>query len=247
MTDSTVNSAIAILTTTDKASRIQTVNARDLHKALGVKTNFRDWVKRTIKALGLVEGVDFIRPELRSDLSVNTGRGRRAKEYHLTLSSAQRVTVSGNTDTGKAIWDYLKEAEAIALREAAESMQLARRRMVARIAGTPTNKSFNTVLTESREREGKATQGHHHANEARMVDSIVLGRDSYAVKREMGLKKGETVRDRMTERQLRVLKMLEEHNKNLLQGAMDLEGWAITRESRKRQLQFLHDTLTLMR
>lgn len=239
MTD---NTAIAILTATTDGG-IPTVSARDLHKALEIKTPFATWIKRAIKAQGFVEDKDF----LLSNFGKQTRGGHNRIEYHLTMKTARWIVTASNSELSAIVRDHIDEMIEIAHRRAADEVKISTRRMIARLAGTPTNKSFNAVLTESREREGKKTLGYHHANEARMVDSIVLGRDSYAVKRELGLKKGETVRDRMDDRQLRVLKMLEEHNRNLLQGAMDLEGWSITRESRKRQLQFLHDTLTLMR
>lgn len=217
MTDKQANAAIAILTAqTSKDESIPTVNARDLHGALGVKTNFRDWVKRTIKALGLVEGVDFIRPDLRPDLSVNTGRGRRAKEYHLTLSAAQRIAVSGNTDTGKAIWDYLKEVEAIAKREAAELSALAAKRMIARVTGKPVNLTMNASLERHRHALGKPCRSTTFSNEASMLDTIVLGMHPKKWKEQNGIAPADSVRNHMSAEQLELLAHLEDNNAKMM-------------------------------
>ena len=38
----------------------KTVNARDLHAFLEVKTRFNDWIERRIADFGFVESVDFV-------------------------------------------------------------------------------------------------------------------------------------------------------------------------------------------
>ncbi len=39
---------------------INSVSARDLHKALEVKKDFSDWIKAQVKRAGLEENIDFI-------------------------------------------------------------------------------------------------------------------------------------------------------------------------------------------
>lgn len=211
------NSTVSILTTsTGQGEGIPTVNARDLHAGLGVKTQFRDWVRRTIKALGLVEGVDFIHPELRSNLSENTGRGRRAKAYHLTLSAAQRIAVSSNTDVGRALWDYLKEAEEIARRESAELLKQAQRRLVARVSGKELNGALNDAVKRVREKQGKKAAAFHFSNEATMVDTIALGQHPKAWKAERGIAPADGVRNHMNADTLDLVAFLERTNANMM-------------------------------
>ena len=50
---------IALSAATIGGEEIQTVNARDLHAFLGVKTEFKDWIARRIKDFGFVENTDF--------------------------------------------------------------------------------------------------------------------------------------------------------------------------------------------
>ena len=38
----------------------ETVNARELHEFLGVKTRFNDWVTKRIKKYGFLENQDYI-------------------------------------------------------------------------------------------------------------------------------------------------------------------------------------------
>ena len=54
-----MNEIIALSAANIGGEQIQTVNARDLHAFLGVKTEFKDWIARRIKDFGFVENTDF--------------------------------------------------------------------------------------------------------------------------------------------------------------------------------------------
>lgn len=84
---------------------IDTVNARDLHKALEVKTAFKDWVTRRIEDCRFQEGSDFC-----SFLSESTG-GRPAKEYFLTLDAAKHFAMMERNEAGFAVRTYFIEHE----------------------------------------------------------------------------------------------------------------------------------------
>jgi len=102
-----------------------TVDARALHKELGVQTDFRHWVDRNFG--DFVEGEDYVKLE-RSNLSVgedyetrrskvtethldaNLG-GRPAKDYLLTPFMAKHLCQLARTDRGKQIRTYLIQCE----------------------------------------------------------------------------------------------------------------------------------------
>lgn len=74
-----MNEIIALSAANIGGEQIQTVNARDLHAFLGVKTEFKDWIARRIKDFGFVENTDFC-----SFLSESSG-GRPSKEFSVSL------------------------------------------------------------------------------------------------------------------------------------------------------------------
>ena len=74
-----MNEIIALSAANIGGEQIPTVNARDLHAFLGVKTEFKDWIARRIKDFGFVENTDFC-----SFLSESSG-GRPSKEFSVSL------------------------------------------------------------------------------------------------------------------------------------------------------------------
>lgn len=94
---------------------IQTVNARDLHRALGVETKFADWIARRIEEFGFQEGVDFVRvrsSNLRNAKSLNNPKP--PIDYHVTFDMAKELGMVERTPIGRAIRLYFirKEEEA---------------------------------------------------------------------------------------------------------------------------------------
>jgi anti-repressor protein len=82
----------------------QTVNARELHKFLEVKTDFKDWMPRMLE-YGFEENIDFC-----SFLSESTG-GRPSKDYILTLDCAKEISMIQRTDKGKEARQYFINCE----------------------------------------------------------------------------------------------------------------------------------------
>ena len=77
-----------------------TVNGRDLHEALQVKTAYKDWFPRMCE-YGFVEGRDFC-----SFLSESSG-GRPAVNHQLTIDMAKDVYKrQGETDGKKQQTDF---------------------------------------------------------------------------------------------------------------------------------------------
>lgn len=84
---------------------IQTVNARELHSFLEVRTAFKDWIDRRISEYGFEEGVDFC-----SFLSESTG-GRPSKEYAITIETAKELAMVERNDKGREARKYFIECE----------------------------------------------------------------------------------------------------------------------------------------
>lgn len=84
---------------------VQTVNARDLHTFLEVKTAFKDWIARRIADYGFTDGLDFC-----SFLSESSG-GRPANEYALSLDMAKELAMVERNDKGKQARQYFIECE----------------------------------------------------------------------------------------------------------------------------------------
>lgn len=85
---------------------VQTVNARDLHEALGVKRLFANWIKDALQ--DFKENQDFIIFNANVNKSV---RGRPFKEYAITLDTAKHICMMSRCEKGKQLRQYFIEAE----------------------------------------------------------------------------------------------------------------------------------------
>lgn len=86
------------------------INARDLHKALQVKTPFKDWIKRRLNDTDAIEDRDY-----RSNLSTpsgheNIGQTQR-KDYNLTLPLAKEISMLERNAIGKLVRRYFIQCE----------------------------------------------------------------------------------------------------------------------------------------
>lgn len=97
---------------------VQTVDARDLHAFLEVKTSFKDWIIRRIKECKFKEGYDFC-----SFLSESSG-GRPSKDYALTLDMAKHLSMIERNDKGHEAREYFIECERRAKQAAAPQVVL---------------------------------------------------------------------------------------------------------------------------
>jgi phage anti-repressor protein len=114
----------------------QRVNARDLHKALGVGRDFSNWIKGRIEEYGFVEGKDFSPDFGKSDLnSIVPGSGDYSesqngivaksgdysgkvgnpnfisKDYLISVSMAKELAIVENNEAGRKIRLYLIQIE----------------------------------------------------------------------------------------------------------------------------------------
>ena len=95
-----MNELININYDTDKP----TVSGRELHKALEVKTAYKDWFPRMCE-YGFTEGEDFC-----SNLSESTG-GRPSIDHQLTIPMAKEICMLQRNDKGKQFRQYFIRVE----------------------------------------------------------------------------------------------------------------------------------------
>ena len=81
-----------------------TVNGRDLHDALQVKTAYKDWFPRMCE-YGFSEGTDFC-----SFLSESSG-GRPAVNHQLTIDMAKQLCMIQRTEIGRKFRQYFIQVE----------------------------------------------------------------------------------------------------------------------------------------
>ena len=103
---------------------IETVNARDLHEFLEVKSKFADWFKNRVSEFGFIENSDFV------SVSKILESGGRSIEYHISIDMAKELSMLERNDKGKQARLYFIECERVAKTKQvpqsfAEALQLA--------------------------------------------------------------------------------------------------------------------------
>ncbi|MEC9541097.1 antA/AntB antirepressor family protein [Escherichia coli] len=84
------------------------VNARDLHAFLDVGKRFASWIAERVAEYGFVENQDFM---IISQVREKIGRGRPAKDYHLTLDTAKELAMVERNEKGRQVRRYFIECE----------------------------------------------------------------------------------------------------------------------------------------
>ncbi|MFS1539266.1 MAG: antA/AntB antirepressor family protein [Candidatus Phlomobacter fragariae] len=79
---------------------IQTVNERDLHAFLEIKSRFNDWIKNRIKEYNFIEKLDFITP------TKNLVGGGSTVDYHISLDMAKEISMIERNEKGKEARQY---------------------------------------------------------------------------------------------------------------------------------------------
>ena len=103
---------------------IETVNARELHAFLEVKSKFADWFKNRVSEFGFIENSDFV------SVSKILESGGRSIEYYISIDMAKELSMLERNDNGKQARLYFIECERIAKSKQvpqsfAEALQLA--------------------------------------------------------------------------------------------------------------------------
>ncbi len=91
-----MNSLIQITKNMINGTEINSVNAREIHEFLEVKTKFADWIKRAIEKYDFVENQDFS--------ILKNGNGSNAFiDYIVTLEMGKELAMLENNPKGKEI------------------------------------------------------------------------------------------------------------------------------------------------
>ena len=84
------------------AEVINSVNAREIHNYLEVKTRFNDWINRAIEKYDFIENIDY------SILS-----NGNSKDFVVTLDMAKELAMLENNPKGKETRKYFIEFERV--------------------------------------------------------------------------------------------------------------------------------------
>lgn len=88
----------------------QLVSARELHKALNVKTRFSQWVTQNFKHFR--ENIDFTSVVTTTEVRNNGGiQLRELQDYALSVEMAKHIAMMSGTDKGYEIRDYFIQVE----------------------------------------------------------------------------------------------------------------------------------------
>ncbi|CAK8054156.1 phage antirepressor KilAC domain-containing protein [Eupransor demetentiae] len=88
------------------------VSARDLYKALGIKSSYRfsEWVTKNFNMLA--EGVDYTSVVASTQVQNNGGfQTRNLVDYKLTVEAAKQIAMMSGTEKGKQVRLYFIEVE----------------------------------------------------------------------------------------------------------------------------------------
>lgn len=87
------------------------ISGRELHAALEVKTEYKDWFPRMIE-YGLIEGVDFNPLKIEQvRLEGNRNVRRKVTDHALTLDTAKEIAMIQRSEPGKRARQYFIQVE----------------------------------------------------------------------------------------------------------------------------------------
>ena len=87
----------------------QLVSARELHKGLGLKKKFTDWVKQNFK--GFEEDQDYTTSPKGHLVKSGNGTVRAYDDYLLTIDMAKELCMMSKTEKGKEVRKYFIQVE----------------------------------------------------------------------------------------------------------------------------------------
>lgn len=88
-------------------TKLNSVNAREIHSYLQVNTKFADWIRRAIEKYDFKENVDYV-CFLKNE---KAGNNAISKDYIVTLDMAKELAMLENNEKGKEIRKYFIKVE----------------------------------------------------------------------------------------------------------------------------------------
>ena len=90
---------------TINGNAVETVNAKELHEFLEVRSKFADWIKNRISEYDFTVNQDF------TTVSKNLENGGRSIDYYITLDMAKELSMVERNEKGKQARKYFIECE----------------------------------------------------------------------------------------------------------------------------------------
>ena len=91
---------------------VETVNAKELHEFLEVRSKFADWIKNRIEQYDFVENQDFLVVTEKKVTMTDAGeKATLIKEYAISLDMAKELAMVERTEKGKQARQYFIECE----------------------------------------------------------------------------------------------------------------------------------------
>lgn len=148
------------------------VNARDLHRELGVGREFAKWIKERISKYEFIEYNDY---EVFVKTDDNPNGGRPSTEYNMTIDMAKQLAMVQNNEIGKVARKYFITIEKI-LKDAIKWEKIRK----------PEKEGYKIMCEELRKyflrNFNKEPQWYDYANESDALNTICLGAKAKQIK-----------------------------------------------------------------
>lgn len=148
------------------------VNARDLHRELGVGREFAKWIKERISKYEFIENNDY---EVFVKIDDNPNGGRPSTEYNITIDMAKQLAMVQNNEIGKVARKYFITIEKI-LKDAIKWEKIRK----------PEKEGYKIMCEELRKyflrNFNKDPQWYDYANESDALNTICLGAKAKQIK-----------------------------------------------------------------
>lgn len=142
------------------------VDARELHKFMGVRSQFRDWIKNRIREYEFIEGEDYSK-------ALRNYRGSDRVEYSITLDMAKELAMVERNPKGREARRYFIKCEQVARSMVSNQISWSQ----ARVEGKQSRR-LETDLTkkfvEYAEGQGSKSAKMYYMNFSKMVNKSLL-------------------------------------------------------------------------
>lgn len=184
---------------------VTAINARIVHEWLGVKSRYATWITRRIEKYEFVEHVDYcIVYPAKNGKALNLN-DFSTKEYYLTPDCVKQLAMVESSDKGKLARLYFLDCET----KAYEKQQQLEDRQTLKVEFRP----MTDAIADSHDEP----KPYHFSNEADMINRIVLGMSAAKFKAHHDIGKNESVRDYMSELQMKAVIDLQRANTVFIQ------------------------------
>lgn len=186
------------------------IDGRELHKQIGVKSKYADWIKRRIDKYEFIENIDFtsfLKSEKAQNTYINT------TEYNISLEMAKMLAMVENNDLGKRTRKYF-----IAIEKAFKNRLLWNREREFSIEMCKELKRplFN-FKNELEKHIPNWFKGNVFSFEFNMLNCIIIGTSATTYRKQNNLKPTHPIRNTFDKKTLILVHKLEQYDAILLE------------------------------